>query len=318
MRMILVLYNIPNQFNGDKMKKTIILSLALSTVLFGGDVVVKTAGSTASENGFVVKDYDANELFKVQGDGAVQATKGRIQDKSGFVMPVGSLTAFAGSSAPTGWIVCDGSAVSRATYADLFAVIGITYGAGDGITTFNLPNLGGKNIVGKGATPATDTLGETGGAETHNLDIAQMPTHTHSVNPASFNASAASAGDHSHTVDPASFDAYTTSAGSHNHTFHDISYSEAGSGFNSVLADDQSYSSNDSETRTGLSLTMNNAGAHTHTVPVNVPSTTSSSTGAHTHTVAVDVPSTTSTTAGSGSAHNILDPYIVLNYIIKY
>lgn len=54
--------------------------------------------------------------------------------------PTGAVMAFAGSSAPEGWLVCDGSAVSRTTYADLFAVIGTTYGSGDGSTTFNLPN----------------------------------------------------------------------------------------------------------------------------------------------------------------------------------
>ena len=287
------------------MKKTIILSLALSTVLFGGDVVVKTAGSTATENGFVVKDYDANELFKVQGDGAVSAPKGRIQDKSGFVMPVGSLTAFAGSSAPTGWIVCDGSAVSRATYADLFAVIGTTYGTGDGTTTFNLPNLGGKNIVGKGATPATDTLGETGGAETHTLTTAQMPSHTHSVDPASVSATAASAGSHSHKIDPPSTNTNTT--GSHSHTIAKRNYGDWVSG---------DYIPSIRMTNGAVNGSTGDAGDHSHSL--NIAEFDSSSTGAHTHTVAVDVPSTTSTTAGSGSAHNILDPYIVLNYIIKY
>ena len=55
--------------------------------------------------------------------------------KPGFVCP------FAGTTAPDGWLICDGSAVSRTTYADLFAVIGTTYGAGDGNSTFNLPNM---------------------------------------------------------------------------------------------------------------------------------------------------------------------------------
>ena len=68
--------------------------------------------------------------------------------------PTGAVMAFAGSSAPEGWLVCDGSAVSRTTYADLFAVIGTTYGSGDGNTTFNLPEkyayTGG--VVGNGMT----------------------------------------------------------------------------------------------------------------------------------------------------------------------
>jgi microcystin-dependent protein len=56
-------------------------------------------------------------------------------------VPVGTLIDFAGATAPTGYLVCDGSSVSRTTYADLFAVIGTLYGAGDGSTTFGLPNL---------------------------------------------------------------------------------------------------------------------------------------------------------------------------------
>lgn len=55
--------------------------------------------------------------------------------------PIGIVKEFAGIMAPSGWLFCDGSAVSRVTYAGLFAVIGITYGCGDGLTTFNLPNL---------------------------------------------------------------------------------------------------------------------------------------------------------------------------------
>lgn len=68
--------------------------------------------------------------------------------------PVGSVTAFAGATTPTGWLLCDGSAVSRTDYADLYAVIGDTYGAGDGSTTFNLPNLVDKFVEG-GATSGT-------------------------------------------------------------------------------------------------------------------------------------------------------------------
>lgn len=97
--------------------------------------------------------------------------------------PVGEVTAFAGSSAPTGWLLCDGSAVSRTTYAALFAIIGTTYGAGNGSTTFNLPNLKGRVIVGKdSAQTEFDALAETGGAKTHTLSTTEIPSHTHPVN----------------------------------------------------------------------------------------------------------------------------------------
>lgn len=80
--------------------------------------------------------------------------------------PPGVISAFAGATAPTGWLMCDGSAVSRITYADLFAIIGTTYGNGDGTTTFNLPKYDGRVPVGLDTTDTSfDTLGETGGSK---------------------------------------------------------------------------------------------------------------------------------------------------------
>ena len=80
-------------------------------------------------------------------------------------LPTGMIMAFAGSTAPTGFLLCDGSAVSRTTYADLYAVIGDTYGAGDGSTTFNVPNLQDKFLQGAG----TNSLGTTMSAGLPNI-----------------------------------------------------------------------------------------------------------------------------------------------------
>lgn len=102
-------------------------------------------------------------------------------------VPAGSIFAFTGASAPTGYLLADGAAVSRSTYATLFALFGTTYGAGDGSTTFNMPNLKGRIPVGidSGQTEF-DTRGETGGAKTHTLTSGEMPAHTHGPGSGSF------------------------------------------------------------------------------------------------------------------------------------
>lgn len=109
--------------------------------------------------------------------GAVTATSVSISGVS-VMNPTGTLLSYAGSSAPTGYLLCDGTAVSRTTYSDLFAIVGTTYGVGNGTTTFNVPDLRGRIPVGKN-TGTFSTLGGTGGAETHTLTTAEMPSHSH-------------------------------------------------------------------------------------------------------------------------------------------
>ena len=123
--------------------------------------------------------------------------------------PPGVILPFAGATAPDGFLLCYGQAVSRNTYSDLFAAIGTTYGVGDGSTTFNVPDLRGRVAAGKddmGGTAANritnggsgivgTALGAAGGAETHTLTTGQIPPHNHTVvggdtTPASFTSRA--------------------------------------------------------------------------------------------------------------------------------
>ncbi len=114
-------------------------------------------------------------------------------NSNAFFIPAGSIMDYGGTSAPSGWLLCYGQAVSRTTYADLFTAISTTYGVGDGSTTFTLPDCRGRVTAGKddmGGASANrltdqsgglngDTLGDTGGTETHTLSVAELAAHGH-------------------------------------------------------------------------------------------------------------------------------------------
>jgi microcystin-dependent protein len=117
-------------------------------------------------------------------------------------------------TAPTGWLLCRGQQVSRATYKGLFNVIGTTYGAGDGSTTFNVPDLQQRFPLGKAVSGTGSTLAGTGGAIDHTHtggtvsgSTASDGSHTHDVS-----GSTASDGSHTHDVTGS-----TDSDGSHTH-----------------------------------------------------------------------------------------------------
>ncbi len=110
--------------------------------------------------------------------------EGKLFDEIGALSPeVGDIKISARQDNYEGWLVCDGRAVSRATYSALFEIIGTFYGAGDGVDTFNLPD--GRGRVPVGAQSSINTsyycLGNIGGEEVHTLTIPEMPTHNHGV-----------------------------------------------------------------------------------------------------------------------------------------
>jgi len=96
----------------------------------------------------------------------------------GGAMPVGGVQWSASASIPTGWLRCDGSAVLRSQYAKLFAEIGVAWGAGNGTTTFNLPDLRGRSPMGVGTSPSL-SLGGLLGEQTHVLTASENGVHTH-------------------------------------------------------------------------------------------------------------------------------------------
>ena len=159
-------------------------------------------------------------------------------DKIDAYIP-GVVQLYAGSSAPSGWLICNGQAISRITYVALFAVIGTTYGAGDGLTTFNVPNFVNKTVRG------AETVGSTGGSDTVTLSTENLPAHSHDAG----TLATESAGAHRHSlngadggldltyVNPGTRNIprgtiYTSTTGAHTHT---ISGSTASVGSGSAV-----------------------------------------------------------------------------------
>ena len=207
----------------------------------------------------------------------------KVASTDSRLSPAGMVSQFAGSAAPTGWLLCDGTAVSRTTYASLFTAIGTTYGAGDGSTTFNLPNLRGRVPVGRDAAQTEfDVLGENGGAKTHTLTVGELPSHSHG-------GATASAGSHGHTASSGSAGshAHSVSVGHNEVNTHDWDLEYAGAGGRTFSVAGTAGTSTD--------------GAHVHAITVDAG-------GAHAHSISAE---------GGGGAHNNLQPYIVMNYIIK-
>lgn len=241
-------------------------------------------------------------------------------------MPAGAIMSFGatGVDFDGAWLYCEGQEVSRSTYSRLFDAVGTTYGAGNGSTTFNLPNLKGRLPVGHSpGDPELGSVADTGGARTHTLTADEMPSHDHSASTDSagshnHSASTGSAGSHSHS-------ASTGSAGSHSHTVGGLrrfmttnrvtnfGHRSAPSGTSAsayvgAYAGDgtQSMGSESNTASTGShshSVSVSSGGSHSHSVTVN-------SGGAHSHSVSVQ-------NAGGGEPHNNMPPYIVLPYIIK-
>jgi len=165
-----------------------------STLTLGSSKLkVKDAGITATQLA-----TDSVITAKIQ-NGAVTAAKLDSAAVS-VLMPTGSIMSFAGATAPSvDWLLCDGAAIARQasnSNTPLFTLLGETYGAGDGSSTFNIPDLRGRVIAGQddmGGASANrltgqsggvngDNLGASGGTETHTLSIAEMPAHTHTYN----------------------------------------------------------------------------------------------------------------------------------------
>lgn len=243
--------------------------------------------------------------------------------------PIGHVVPFAGTTPPAGWLLCNGSAISRTTYALLFATIGVTYGAGNGTTTFNLPDTQGRVILGVSGTHA---LGSTGGSET-----AAGLAHTH---PGSHSHGHAHTHSHAHTG------ALHTHPGSHSHGMSnhnhlvDIDHNHPNQ---ASAAGASAEAPNSINHGTTLTVTPTNPAGHTHPVDIAALGSTpigsgnqssgGNSTQADSNVFAASFSGNTGTDASAAStgttdpdsnapaasysgAINTLPPFIAMNHIV--
>lgn len=239
----------------------------------------------------------------------------------GIGVPVGGVLFWTTATPPPGFLRCDGSLVSRTTYAKLFSVIGTRFGAGDGSTTFALPDLRGRAIFGLGDSPL-NAIGNKGGTfnhthnvptHSHSMSHTHGMSHTHTVNPPKVSTS--DNGSHEHSI------GNTGSAGNHIHTLR--LDGTVGAHFH-VYGDAPGVNPN-SRHDAATANRMSTDGAHTHSVP------NTNKAGTHSH--AVDIPAFTSggssrsntdgpsnsNTGGSGTLETTGSnpPYFVLMPIIR-
>ncbi len=244
------------------------------------------------------------------------------------ILSTGSIKIWTGDSASleTGWLWCNGAAVSRTTYAALFTLISTTFGTGDGSTTFNVPDLRGRapfgdddmggvtaagRITNAGSGIVGTTRGSSGGVESVVLDTTMIPSHTHT-------GTTATEGSHTHTGTTGTESAQHSHSGTTNpeiqtHT-HGFTFS-AGNYDNAGIT-----AAVGTIAQSGLGLgiqTSTQTATHDHTYSTNVESAThthsftSAAGTAHSHTF-------TSAATGGGALHTNMPPALIVNYVIKF
>ena len=339
------------------MKRTGAGSYTIDSSTYISDISGQNLGDLANVNvpasptfGHVLKWTGSNWTAEVDGGGGGGGGGAGLDGA-----PAGTVSMWSGTAAsvPSGYLLCDGSAVSRVTYTDLFNAIGTAHGAGDGSTTFNLPNLRNRFVVGEGTSYA---LAATGGSAD-----ATLVSHSHTVDSHTHASGNLQADNHSHSDGSLSVDSHSHNDGSlsvdnHSHNFNgnlnaataanthshvmpgddQLTFANNLANWNNRSAGSYSYDANSSTSGSGqMWLTSDNSHSHnvngncsgntdnsTANISGNTGSTSpgiSGNTGANSATVSGNTGGTSPATNSQGSAatNANLPPYYALCYIIK-
>lgn len=228
-------------------------------------------------------------------DGVTSAIQTQLTNNT----PVGVVNMWVTGTAPTGWLLCDGAAVSRTTYSALFAVIGTTYGAGDTTTTFNIPDLLGRVPMGAGTGTGLTarSLGTELGVESVTLTAAQSgsPSHDHGVT---------SVGGGAHTASG------SISTGGHGHTLT-MDYSGTASHDHAISGASNPLPAMESD---GSGGNISNSNGTAIAGVGDLGGSASVSVANHSH----DIDITVSTATAASEAHTNIQPSTVINFIIKH
>jgi microcystin-dependent protein len=205
-----------------------------------------------------------------------------------MMIPIGGIVPYVGSAAPAGWLKCDGTQYNRVDYPDLYTALdSVFHVSGD---LFTIPNLSGRAPIGTSVAGTVRTLGQTGGAEYHTLTLSETPSHSHVVS-----AHNHSIPSHGHTTNP-----HNHTQESHSHALNALTNSAFGAS-SAVATGNNNNGALVTRNTDSKTPVINN-----ETVTVN--DATATVTGSA---------SPGMTSQGGGGSHNNMQPFIVLNYIIR-
>lgn len=229
------------------------------------------ANTTMNHSIFIASTYTNAYVSKIK---AYQGGQGvQLSQSSSTVVAIGDYKLSARTADFDGWLLCDGREVFRDAYPQLFAVIGTSFGAGNGVSTFKLPDGRGRvpGIIGNGVGLTSRIMGQAIGEETHTLTTNEMPAHTHT-------GTTNTTGAHTHSV---------------NDPGHTHSQTTVNDDFNNSGANPPGFTADSAGT-----MTWNNISTSTTGISIN-------SNGDHSHTF-------TTSSIGAGNAHNVIQPTVFI------